>query len=249
MVRRQAAADPDLFHSLCVARPRPRLPYMGAGAQYCRAARGRRGCRRRRQPPGAACFSTQIMALARIPDYSLYLDDGNAGVPMADDYLPTVRIKRPAKVSTDDRGHSVWDETIETVQLELVSTAQLQAILQSDDDDSRGAIRQVLARKEEGVLARDPATGLFEVVSEDDLKALVDSGEAPSIRRRAAGFTRKAGDDSPAVPADELSLVSTQMLRAIVPPQERQPPAKKPGARPAAGRKDAGGGFDPYNSS
>ena len=43
---------------------------------------------------------------------------------MAEDYIATVRIRRPAKVTTDDRGRSVWAETIETAQLELVSTSE-----------------------------------------------------------------------------------------------------------------------------
>ena len=45
---------------------------------------------------------------------------------MGEDYIPTVRIRRPAKVTTDDRGRTVWADTVETAELELVSTAELQ---------------------------------------------------------------------------------------------------------------------------
>ena len=63
---------------------------------------------------------------------------------MAEDYIPTVRIRRPAKVTTDDRGRTFWADTVETAELELVSTAELQKILASADEDTRSAIQSIV---------------------------------------------------------------------------------------------------------
>ena len=138
----------------------------------------------------------------------------------------------------------MWADTVEEVELELVSTAELEAILESGDEGTQGAIRQALSGQQEGVLARDPATGLFQVISEDDLKSILDDNEGPPIRRRPADATLEpAGEEKE---SEELSLVSTQMLRKIIKPDEK--PAKPvQGVKPKA-TKDRSGGFDPYNS-
>lgn len=158
---------------------------------------------------------------------------------MAEEYAPTVRIRRPAKVATDERGRTVWSETVETAQLELVSTAMLQKILESSGDDARTAMERIISGAEEGVLARDPATGLFEIVSEADLEALMKETDNLPKMTRPAHVTlepvrgRKTDSD------EELSLVSTQVLRKILHKDSPTPVAKK---------KDKGGGFDPYDS-
>lgn len=164
---------------------------------------------------------------------------------MGDEYVATVRIRRP-KVSTDDRGRTVWQDTIETAQLELVSTTRLQAILESDDKDSQGSIRKAISGSEEGVLARDPATGLFEVISDEDLQAILDTNDdLPAIRRPTEVPTMPAAREKE---SEELSLVSTQMLRKIILTDEK-PTLKKAGpARKPSEPKDRTGGFDPYNS-
>jgi hypothetical protein len=159
---------------------------------------------------------------------------------MAEDYAPTVRIRRPAKVTTDERGRTVWAETVETAQLELVSTVMLHKILESSDDDARSAIERIVSGQEEGVLARDPATGLFEIISDADLQSIPkDNDSLPKIARPAEATLEpvrsKAADRD-----DELSLVSTQVLRKILHKDAPMPVVKK---------KDRGGGFDPYNSS
>jgi hypothetical protein len=160
---------------------------------------------------------------------------------MAEDYIPTVRIRRPAKVTTDDRGRTVWADTVETAELELVSTAELQKILASTDEDTRSAIQSIIHEEEEGVLARDPATGLFEIISDADLQAILESNDLPKTRR-AADVTlepvrKQEGDE-------ELSLVSTQVLRKIL--AKDSPKAASPSKDKLP--KDKGGGFDPYNS-
>lgn len=162
---------------------------------------------------------------------------------MAEDYIPTVRIRRPAKVTTDDRGRTVWADTVETAELELVSTAELQKILASTDDDTRSAIQSILREEEEGVLARDPTTGLFEIISDADLQAILENSNDLPKTRRAADVTlepanNRDGDDQ------ELSLVSTQVLRKIL--AKDWPEAASPVKDKLP--KDKGGGFDPYNS-
>ncbi len=146
---------------------------------------------------------------------------------MANDHTTTVRIRRPARVTTDERGRTVWAGEIEEAELELVSTAELQQILDSSDPTSRTAIEEVVTGNANGVLARNPATGLFEIISDSDLQAAL----AQDARRQAGSLEPAAGE--------ELSLVSTQVLRKVL----------KTDTRPGTPKKDAGGGFDPYNSS
>lgn len=164
---------------------------------------------------------------------------------MADDYTATIRIRRPAKVRTDDRGHTVWVDTVETAQLELVSTGQLKQLLESGDDDTRSTIHRMVQGKREGVLARDPSTGLFQIISEDDLKAALDEQPAAKTRLSADVPLEPLTDSAH---AEELSLVSTQMLRKVL--HEDATPAQpaRSGGRKSVARKDKGGGFDPYNT-
>lgn len=150
---------------------------------------------------------------------------------MADDYTATIRIRRPSKVTTDDRGRTVWVGKVEETELELVSTAELQQILASGDPASRSAIEGVASGQFEGVLARNTATGLFEIVSDSDLETALGK----DARRRAG----KPGRLEPGAgrSGEDLSLVSTQVLRKVL----------KSDAKPGTPKKDAGGGFDPYN--
>jgi hypothetical protein len=148
---------------------------------------------------------------------------------MPEDYLKTVRIQRPTKVATDERGRTVWTGGIESVELELVSTTALYKILGSGDEKSRGEIRKAASGKTEGVLARDPASGSFEIVSDADLQAHLDGNRSQQGSHQAA---------------EELSLVSTQMLRKVLKPDGTVEYAKD-----ATGGKDKIGGFDPYNKS
>lgn len=156
---------------------------------------------------------------------------------MAEEHVPTVRIRRPAKVTTDDRGRTVWADTVVTAELELVSTSELQKILASSDDDTRSAIERVVTGEEEGVLARDLATGLFEIISDAELKVILAENNRPMTYRtpdiRLEPASAKASNTG-----DELSLVSTQVLRKVLAtetPKKTSPKIK-------------GGGFDPYNS-
>ena len=155
---------------------------------------------------------------------------------MAEDYAPTVRIRRPVKVTTDERGHTAWREAVETAQLELVSTAMLQKILASSDDDIRTTIERIVSGNEEGVLARDPATGLFEIISDADLQAILRDNDNLPKTVRPADITLEPVSSTEADASDELSLVSTQVLRKILHEDSPTPVPKK---------KDKADGFDP----
>jgi hypothetical protein len=115
----------------------------------------------------------------------------------------------------------------------------LHKILESSDDDARSAIERIVSGQEEGVLARDPATGLFEIISDADLQSILkDNDSLPKIARPAE-VTLEPVRPKAADRDDELSLVSTQVLRKIL---------HKDAPTPVAKKKDRGGGFDPYNS-
>jgi hypothetical protein len=169
--------------------------------------------------------------------------------PMADDYPTTVRIRRP-RVTTDDRGRSVWADTVETAELELVSTAELKKILASSDAVSLSAIEKVATGTHEGVLARDPATGLFEIISDSDLQAILAENEHLPKALKPADVTLEPIRQASQPAEEELSLVSTQVLRKVLARDVPKAQAKKPSSvrKPSPSKKDAGGGFDPYNS-
>ena len=150
---------------------------------------------------------------------------------MADDYTATIRIRRPSKVTTDDRGRTVWVGEIEEAELELVSTAELKQILDSSDPASRSAIEQVASGPAEGLLARNTVTGLFEIVSDRDVQAAL----AKNTGRPAAGSGLEPAKSRS---GEDLSLVSTQVLRKVL----------RTDTKPDGRKKDPGGGFDPYNS-
>lgn len=153
---------------------------------------------------------------------------------MAEDFTKTVRIKRPSRVAPDDRGRNVWVGKVETVELELVSTMALKKILQTGDGQAQAEIRELAKSKKDGVLARDTATGHYQIVSEAELKAIADSDAAPKPvagdrPKRAAEVVAAPLTEKARLAAAELSLVSTQILRKVV------------------GKKDPSGGFNPYD--
>lgn len=163
---------------------------------------------------------------------------------MAEDYVKTVRIRRPAKVATDDRGRTVWVGKVETVELELVSTTALEKILKSEDGKTHGEIRRLAAGRKDGILARDTATGVFQIVSDADLKTALDTSQVRDKPQRRAEVTADPITEKTRRAADELSLVSTQILRKVL-----KPDGKADYTKLKIGKKDRFGGFDPYNNS
>ncbi len=152
----------------------------------------------------------------------------------------TVRIVRRAKVETDERGRSVWVDPVETARLELVSTTMLTQILEADNEDHKAALHEA-ANGADGVLARDAESDSFHIIEDDELQAALDSAAAAEPLYREADVVLEPvsvtdGEE------EELSLVSTQMLKQILSSEQGLNVADDGLAI------DEGGGFDPYNS-
>jgi hypothetical protein len=162
---------------------------------------------------------------------------------MSKDHTKTVRIRKPDRVAPDERGRSVWLGKVEAVELELVSTTALEKILKSEGGQTRTEIQKLAAGRKDGVLARDTATGHFRIVSEADLKKALAAGSGGKPAR-GAEVTAAPLTDTTRRAADELSLVSTQILRKVLKPEE-----KAEAAKPKAGKKDKFGGFNPYDNN
>jgi hypothetical protein len=162
---------------------------------------------------------------------------------MSKDHTKTQRIRKVDKVAPDERGRSVWLGKVDAIELELVSTTALEKILESDGGKTRTEIRKLAAGRKDGILVRATATGHFRILSETDLrKALAaESGRKPG---RSAEVTAAPLTETTRRAADELSLVSTQILRKVLKPGE-----KAEAAKPKPGKKDKFGGFNPYDNN
>ncbi|MBT8077405.1 MAG: hypothetical protein KJO31_02460 [Gammaproteobacteria bacterium] len=121
-----------------------------------------------------------------------------------------------SRVRTDGRGRSVWDDTIKTANLELVSTQALELELKSGSEKCRRSIERAAEHTGEGILARDTATGLYEIIDDDDLREILGGQQDLSATGRPAEVTPEPAGDTTAAAGEELSLVSTQMLRKVL---------------------------------
>jgi len=161
---------------------------------------------------------------------------------MNDELFKTVRLVRRGKVTTDDRGRSVWAEPVADAELELVSTQMLQQMLESDDEERKERLKAASSARD-GVLARNTSTEDFEVIDDDDLQAALSVAEDSTGPGRVADVIYEpVVDDTGSDEVEELSLVSTQMLRKMLGAEEETGDEEK------ALDDYAGGGFDPYNS-
>lgn len=134
----------------------------------------------------------------------------------------SVLVKRPQKIVNNDvrtasetsaNDAAAWVDPSETAELELISTQTLKQILSSSDTDNCKAIEEAAKSNAEGVLARDPATGFFEIVGDGDLQAILDSNSDLPTLRRPTDVTRSPLRDY--ADADHVSLVSTHALRKV----------------------------------
>jgi hypothetical protein len=149
-----------------------------------------------------------------------------------------VLVPRPGKIRSDGRGRSVWVDPVESAELELVSTQMLKQILTSRDASERNAIEKVADTAIDGVLARDTGNGQFEIIDDDDLRAILDANkELPKLDRPADVTLRPLRDY---VDDERLSLVSTQALRKVL----RRDDGDK--HEPTISESEAGG-FNPYD--
>lgn len=154
---------------------------------------------------------------------------------MNDELKKTVRIVRRPKVKTDERGRTVWADTVETANLELVSTQMLDQLIEADDDATKNHLRDVAGGKD-GVLAHDADKGRFEIISDDELQQILDGTDA-QLEVKKAGFIEEPSAEAVA-DEEEFELVSTQMLRQILSPEDF--------SEDVDGEPDASG-FDPYD--
>ena len=155
---------------------------------------------------------------------------------MSDESSSKVLVRRPARITTDGHGRSVWADPVESAELELVSTQMLKVMLTSRDQGERRAIEDAARTTTEGVLARHPASGRFEIIDDDELQAILDENQGlPKITRPADATIEPLRDY---VDDSALALVSTQALRKVL---DDAPEA------PQAVRKAVG--FNPYDNT
>jgi hypothetical protein len=165
---------------------------------------------------------------------------------MTKDHTKTLRIRSPEKVAPDLRGRSVWLGKVEPVELELVSTTALKKILKTEGGRTRTEIEKLASGRKNGLLARDAATGHFRILSDADLKKASAAPPSPADGPKRSGDTTGAPlTETVRKKADELSLVSTQILRRTVKAEEPVDNAK---AKPSS-KKDRFGGFNPYDNN
>ncbi len=160
---------------------------------------------------------------------------------VSDDFKQTVRIVRKPKVALDEHGHSVWTEPVEAVELDLVSTTMLKKILDSDDKKAKQRIEEA-AQGKDGVLAHDTQNNQFEIIDDDDLQAAIDSASSTPDQTKPADVVLAPLSDHVNEDDEELSLVSTQMLRKMLASDDPDANVDPDDS------VDDDGGFDPYNS-
>lgn len=158
---------------------------------------------------------------------------------MTDELKTTLRIQRRPRVQSDGRGRSVWAEPIDAVEFELLSTGELQKILKSTDETAKESIAVAASSGDDGVLARNTATGHFEILSDTDLQRIIEQDLQSSGQEKVADVIYEPVFDSEAS-ISELSLVSTLALKKIL--KEESPEATTAGDIDTAG-------FNPYDRS
>jgi len=157
---------------------------------------------------------------------------------MTEEFKKTVKIVCPPKVHTDERGRTVWSETVETATLELVSTQMLKKIIDSDDADRQGRLREA-ANSKEGVLAHNTENDRFEIITDDELKQILE--ESSEVSEASNMFDKLEESRTVLVQEnEELELVSTQFLRKILNQDDD-------GTDDTDGSDR--GGFNPYDSA
>ena len=133
---------------------------------------------------------------------------------MSGDTPNKVLVRRPTTIKTNNRVQSAGADPVENAELELVSTQTLKQILSSSDQQNRKAIEDAANTATDGVLARDPATGYFEIIDDADLQAILDSSSDLPKLTRPVDVTAKPLHDY--VDDECLSLVTTMALRKVL---------------------------------
>lgn len=156
---------------------------------------------------------------------------------MNDKLDQTQKILRSPKVTTDERGRTVWIDPVETANLELVSTQMLKQLMETADAGVNNELQNI-AKSDNGLLARDTDNDRFEVITDAELQRILDGTDTTANVPDAIddpGSTQDPGDQD----SEELQLVSTQLLRVVL--QLEDDDADRTG-------DSADSGFNPYNS-
>lgn len=159
---------------------------------------------------------------------------------MSDDAPKNVLVKRPGKVTMGGSGRPVRIDPVESAELELVSTQMLKQILSSRDDSDRKAVEEAADTAADGVLARDPSNGQFEIIEDEDLQAILDDNQdLPNLTRPADATLEPLRDYAD---NDRLSLVSTQALRRVLNDESKE-------EEKSVMAESEPVGFNPYDSN
>ena len=155
----------------------------------------------------------------------------------SEDSATTDVIRRPKNVvKTDARGQTVWADDIEEIELDLMSSQDLELALEAANDVDRESLRSLAESGKDGVVVRDRATGRYDVVSEAELREWLDTDIeiSASIRRHEMMPESEDADRE-----DELPLVSTQDLHQMLTQDDSDFSLEVPDDDP---------GFDPYEN-
>jgi len=144
---------------------------------------------------------------------------------MAERTTRKMLVRRPGRIATEGRHGPAANDPDESAELELVSTQMLKVMLSSRDDSDRKAIAKAARATGEGILARHPSSGRFEIIDEAELAAIVDANRhLPRISKPEDATIvplKDYADDS------ELALVSTHALRKVLDEDEMLPDAAR----------------------
>ena len=128
---------------------------------------------------------------------------------MSDRKSAKVMVQRRSKIAADGDGSA-----IESTEVELVSTQMLKQILSSNDPENRKAIEEAAKSAGDGVLARNPATGYFEIIDDDELREILDSDQDLPKLSRPSDVTAEPLHDY--ADNEHLSMVGTEALRRVL---------------------------------
>lgn len=123
-----------------------------------------------------------------------------------------LRVMRFVKSMRNRNGLASGGDSME--EIELVSTQMLKAMLSSRDKSERCALREAINTAEDGVLARHPVTGRFEIIGDDELRAIVEANRSlPKITCPADATVEPLRDYAD---NEHMALVSTRALRKVL---------------------------------
>ena len=131
---------------------------------------------------------------------------------------PKVVVRRRATHIGDQLDQTAVHEITERAELELISTQMLKQMLTSNDAEDRDAIRNATDSAVEGVLARDTATGMFQIINEADLQSILnENDDLPKLSQPEDVTVEPLHDYAD---SESLSLVSTKALRHVFSDEE-----------------------------